>query len=83
MSLSTELAEAIITLRDAEAEVESIVSSIKQIRHDHATVLAGLEELLALAQDDLDAAQEEAVKAAAIFAGDMAVERTQNRKKAS
>jgi hypothetical protein len=80
MSRATDLGEAIIGLNVAEAEVVSIANSIKQVRHDHAVTLAGLEELLEQAEGDLAAAQEEAIKQAALFAGEMAVEHAEKKR---
>ena len=80
MSRVRELAEAIVALDDAESEVVSIANSIKQLRHDHAVSVAGLEELLEQAEDDLDAAQEEAIKQASLFAGEMAVEHAEKKR---
>ena len=80
MSLSLELMEVAEVLMSAEAEVMSIATTIKQVRHDHAVTLAGLEELLEQAEDDLLAEQEHAVKVAAKFAGDMTVQRCEKKR---
>jgi hypothetical protein len=74
MSKAEKLAEVIIRLNDAEEEVISIANSIKQVRHDHAVAIAGLEELLEQAQGDLAAAQHDGVMLAAQFARSMEVE---------
>ena len=80
MKLSTELAEAIIVLQDAEAEVVSITKSIKEIRAANATTIAGLEEMLEQAEADLEEAQEEAVKVAASFASQMTLVYTKRKR---
>jgi hypothetical protein len=71
MSVTTKLAEAIVALTAAEDEVVSIANTIKQVRHDHAVAVAGLEELLAQAEGDLPAAQADAIEAAVEFAHSM------------
>jgi len=79
MSLSRDLMEVTENLIAAEDEVASIAGTIKQIRHDHAVTIAGLEELLEQANADLDDAQVEAIRQAALFAGEMAVWRTSGK----
>jgi len=80
MSLSYKLTLAAENLMRAEEEVVSIATSIEDITRANATTIAGLKEMLEQAKGDLDEAQAEAVEVAALFAGEMAVQRAEKRR---
>lgn len=80
MSGTLKLIAAANNLRYAELEVESITKSIKDIEASNAVTIAGLKEMLEQAKGDLDDALVEAVEVAALFAGEMAVQRVEKRR---